>query len=139
MGYTPPVMLAGIKRDLAQRLASKIREAYGIEHDPYCIKGMHTAIDIHEMIFEKMGATPSQIYHHKVDNLAGAGHIMGTYRMGHDPKKSVVDKHQRSHDHDNLFLVGSGVFPTVGASNPTFTIGALSLWAAQNIKEQLAG
>lgn len=35
MGYTPPVMLAGIKHDLAQRLASKIRRVYGIEHDPY--------------------------------------------------------------------------------------------------------
>lgn len=112
---------------------------YGIEDDPYCMKGMKTAIKIHKMIFEKMGARPSEIYDYPVEDFAGAGHIMGTYRMGDHPKKSVVDKHQRSHDHHNLFLVGSGVFPTVGASNPTFTIGALSLWAAQTIKEQLKG
>ncbi len=110
---------------------------YGIEDDLYCRKGMDTAIAVHQMIFETMGATANDIYHNKVENFAGAGHIMGTYRMGDDPTASVVDKYQRSHDHGNLFLVGSGVFPTVAASNPTFTIGALSLWAAQSIKDQL--
>ena len=34
-------------------------------------------------------------------NYIGAGHIMGTCRMGDDPKSSVVDKFQRSHDHKN--------------------------------------
>ena len=110
---------------------------YGIEDDPYCVKGMQTAIEVHRMIFEALGAKPNQIYHKPIDQFAGAGHIMGTYRMGDDPATSVVDKYQRAHDYDNLFLVGSGVFPTVGASNPTFTIGALTLWAAQSIKEQL--
>ena len=42
----------------------------------------------------------------------GAGHIMGTCRMGDDPKQSVVDKFQRSHDHKNLYVVGSSAFPT---------------------------
>jgi choline dehydrogenase-like flavoprotein len=77
------------------------------------------------------------ILRHSVENFTG--HIMGTCRMGDDPKQSVVDKYQRSHDHKNLFIVGSSVFPTVGASNPTFTIGALSLWAAETIKQQLSG
>ena len=36
-------------------------------------------------------------------NYTGAGHIMGTCRMGNDPKTSVVDKFQRSHDH-KIFL-----------------------------------
>ncbi|POG10047.1 hypothetical protein BGP84_10030 [Pseudomonas putida] len=36
----------------------------------------------------------------------GAGHLMGTYRMGSDRNKSVVDKDQRSWDHPDLFLVG---------------------------------
>jgi len=34
--------------------------------------------------------------------------------------------------------VGSGVFPTVATGNPTLTIAALSLWAAQTIKKDLA-
>jgi precorrin-6Y C5,15-methyltransferase (decarboxylating) CbiT subunit len=56
----------------------------------------------------------------------GAGHVMGTYRMGDDPKTSVVNSFQRSHDHANLYLVGSGTFPTVGTANPTITLSALA-------------
>lgn len=67
----------------------------------------------------------------------GAGHTVGTYRMGSDRSNSVVDANQRSWDHANLFLVGSGVFPTVATANPTLTIAALSLWAAQTILHDL--
>jgi choline dehydrogenase-like flavoprotein len=63
----------------------------------------------------------------------GAGHVVGTYRMGSDPTDSVVDREQRSWDHPNLFLVGSGVFPTVATANPTLTIAALALWASETI------
>jgi choline dehydrogenase-like flavoprotein len=63
----------------------------------------------------------------------GAGHIVGTYRMGTAKDNSVVNRNQRSWDHPNLFLVGSGVFPTVATANPTLTIAALSLWAADTI------
>jgi choline dehydrogenase-like flavoprotein len=58
---------------------------------------------------------------------------MGTYRMGDDPKTSVVDGWQRSHDHPNLYLVGSGTFPTVGTANPTLTLSALALRTAEDI------
>ncbi len=63
----------------------------------------------------------------------GAGHVMGTYRIGLDPKTSVVDSFQRSHDHPNLSLVGSGTFPTVGTSNPTLTLSALALRTTEDI------
>jgi choline dehydrogenase-like flavoprotein len=63
---------------------------------------------------------------------------MGTYRMGHDPQNSVVDGQLRAHDHPKLFMVGSGVFPTVGTANPTLTIAALSLRVANTIKLALA-
>jgi len=63
----------------------------------------------------------------------GAGHIMGTCRMGDDPKQSVVDKFQRSHDHKNLYVVGSSTFPTGAAANPTLTLAALSLLTAKHI------
>jgi choline dehydrogenase-like flavoprotein len=69
----------------------------------------------------------------------GAGHMIGTYRMGNDPTDSVVDKYQRSHDHNNLFLIGSGVFPATGTANPTLTITALTLWAAQTVNQDLSG
>lgn len=71
------------------------------------------------------------------EGWAGAGHLMGTHRMGDDPKDSVTDKYQRSHDHSNLFLLGSGLWPSYTASNPTLTIMALSLWASQTMDKQL--
>ena len=67
----------------------------------------------------------------------GAGHTVGTYRMGTSPADSVVNPEQRSWDHPNLFLVGSGVFPTVATGNPTLTLAALALWAAQTILREL--
>jgi glucose dehydrogenase len=44
---------------------------------------------------------------------------------------------QRSWDHDNLYLVGSGTFPTAATANPTLTIAALALRTAKNIKDRL--
>lgn len=70
-------------------------------------------------------------------SFQGAGHLMGTYRMGDDPAKSVVDKYQRSWDHKNLFLVGDGVFPTSGTSNPSLTIAALSFQAGDTLANDL--
>lgn len=67
----------------------------------------------------------------------GAGHTVGTYRMGADKTTSVVNAEQRSWDHSNLFMVGSGVFPTVATGNPTLTLAALALWAAQTIQADL--
>jgi choline dehydrogenase-like flavoprotein len=63
----------------------------------------------------------------------GAGHIVGTYRMGKTKDDSVVNADQRSWDHDNLYLVGSGTFPTVATANPTLTIAALCLRTAKHI------
>jgi len=67
----------------------------------------------------------------------GSGHIMGTTIMGNDPKTSVVDKDCRTHDHQNLFILGSSVFPTGSTANPTSTIAALALRAAETISAQL--
>jgi glucose dehydrogenase len=58
---------------------------------------------------------------------------MGTCRMGDDPKQSVVDKFQRSHDHKNLYLVGSSTFPTGTTANATLTLAALRLQTARHI------
>lgn len=96
-------------------------------------RGMAEARRISELIFNAMGAT--EIQHG--EDFEGAGHVMGTYRMGADPRTSVVDPQQRTHDHPNLFLLGSGVFPTVGTANPTLTIAALALWAADTIRRDL--
>ena len=61
----------------------------------------------------------------------------GTCRMGDDPRTSVVDRHLRTHDHPNLYLVGSAAFPTITASPPTLTIAAFALRAALTIRTEL--
>ena len=48
-------------------------------------------------------------------------HQEGLMRMGTDPANSVVDADCRVHDFDNLFIASTGVFPTSGQANPTFS------------------
>jgi len=56
-----------------------------------------------------------------------SSHHAGTCRMGSDPDTSVVDSDLRSHDLDNLYIVGSSTFVTLSVVNPTLTIAALAL------------
>ncbi len=67
----------------------------------------------------------------------GAGHIVGTHRMGADPASSVVNPQQRTWDHPNLYLAGCGNMPTLGTSNPTLTMTALAFMASEAILKQL--
>lgn len=101
--------------------------------DDYAKRGREAALAIHEKVMTAFGAT--RIAH--VDGFQGAGHIVGTMRMGHDRRTSVVDAQLRTHDHSNLFIMGSGTFPTVACSNPTLTIAALGLRAVPQIRAQL--
>src|SRR6266545_2426683 len=83
----------------------------------------------------------------KIANAAGAKeawsargniptiHLMGGTIMGTGAGNSVVNGYGQAHEIANLFVAGPGIFPTSGASNPTYTIFALSLRGA----EQLAG
>jgi choline dehydrogenase-like flavoprotein len=113
----------------------------------YTKKGFDASYRMKNLMFEKVGITeftkvadndPTR-FEREIDgkkvvmNYTGAGHIMGTYRMGTSASNSVVDEWQCSWDHKNLFLVGSGTFPTGATANPTLTIAALSLRTADRI------
>lgn len=65
-----------------------------------------------------------------VENVSTKSHIQGTTVMGTDARDSVIDRTLRHHQVRNLFVLGSGAFPTGAPANPTLTISALSLWAA---------
>ncbi len=70
--------------------------------------------------------------------IAGGGwHLMGTARMGTDPKTSVVNEWGRSHDVRNLFIVDGSIFVTSAGVNPTRTIQALALYISDQIKKRL--
>jgi choline dehydrogenase-like flavoprotein len=64
-----------------------------------------------------------------VDNMPSR-HLMGTCRMGNDPRSSVVNPFSRTHDVPNLFLVDGSNFVTSGRQQPTATIQALAYRAA---------
>ncbi|MBN1237822.1 MAG: GMC family oxidoreductase, partial [Gammaproteobacteria bacterium] len=100
--------------------------------DDYTLAARDAARRLADVVFDGLDATRRT----HVESLFGAGHIMGTYRMGTDPKISVVDPFGRSHDHPNLFLAGSGVFPTGATANPTLTLAALALRTAAEIVEE---
>lgn len=61
-------------------------------------------------------------------------HHMGTARMHDDPRKGVVNADSKVHGIGNLYVAGSAVFPTYGASNPTLNLIALVLRLADHLK-----
>jgi choline dehydrogenase-like flavoprotein len=64
-------------------------------------------------------------------------HIMGTTKMGINPKKSVVNQFGQCHDVSNLFIVDSSIFVTSSGVNCMSTIQALTLKITENIKSNL--
>jgi choline dehydrogenase-like flavoprotein len=62
-------------------------------------------------------------------------HLLGTCRMGDDPKTSIVDKHHRSHDIKNLFICDGSSLVTSGRGQPTMTIQALAFRAGEHIAQ----
>ena len=63
-------------------------------------------------------------------------HPGGGCRMGTDPASSVCDSYGRTHDHENLFVVGAPTTPTGGCTNGTLTFVALTLRSADEIARQ---
>ncbi|HEX6794221.1 MAG TPA: GMC family oxidoreductase [Casimicrobiaceae bacterium] len=103
--------------------------------DDYTKAGLAEARRIHAQLFDRLNATETG---HKAEaDFQGAGHVMGTARMGADAKHAVVDANLRAFDHPNLFIEGSAVFPTGGAANPTLTIAALALRSVDAIRAAL--
>ncbi|PYP87582.1 MAG: gluconate 5-dehydrogenase [Blastocatellia bacterium AA13] len=60
-------------------------------------------------------------------------HLLGTCRMGNDPKESVIDKDHRTHDVPNLFISDGSSMVTSGRGQPTCTIQALAYRASDRI------
>jgi gluconate 2-dehydrogenase alpha chain len=63
-------------------------------------------------------------------------HVCGGAVMGTDPKTSMVNRYLQSWDVPNLFVTGATVFPQNAGYNPTGTVGALTFWAADAIRNQ---
>src|SRR6516165_10555999 len=65
--------------------------------------------------------------------IAGCAHQAGTVRFGTDPKTSVLDTNCKAHELDNLYVVDTSFFPSIGAVNPALTAMANALRVGEHL------
>jgi choline dehydrogenase-like flavoprotein len=69
--------------------------------------------------------------------IGGVAHQAGTCRFGTDPKASVLDTNCRAHQLDNLYVVDTSFFPSIGAVNPALTAMANALRVGDHLIERI--
>ena len=84
-------------------------------------------------VLEAAGAR--RTWRRPVQETTLAAHLLGTCRMGNDPRTSVVDRHHRAHDVRNLFISDGSSLVTGGRGQPTATIQALAYRAGEHIAQ----
>jgi choline dehydrogenase-like flavoprotein len=80
---------------------------------------------------------PNSVYLGKQIPIGGVGHQSGTCRFGTDPKTSVLDVNCKAHELDNLYVVDTSFFPSIGAVNPSLTAIANALRVGEHILQRL--
>jgi choline dehydrogenase-like flavoprotein len=81
----------------------------------------------------RLALEPEDEWRPRLQSSSDIFHPGGTTRMGRDPKSGVVDAGLRSFQVENLYVVSTSAFPSGGGANPTFTLMALALRAADRI------
>lgn len=93
--------------------------------------------DCHESVLEIGSHLKGQLFSTFGDAPGGfASHEVGTIRMGKNPETSALNGFCQSHEVRNLFVTDGSCFTTSSEKNPTLTIMALSMRAADYIKRQ---
>jgi choline dehydrogenase-like flavoprotein len=77
------------------------------------------------------------LYLHKSMPIGATAHQAGTVRFGSDPSSSALDPNCRAHDVDNLYVVDTSFFPSIGAVNPSLTAMANALRVGDHLLERL--
>ena len=75
----------------------------------------------------------------QAENNRMLAHACGTCRFGADPADSVLDRNNRAHGLDNLYVVDSSFFPSSGGTNPSLTIAANALRVAEHLRGASGG
>ncbi|HEV8600636.1 MAG TPA: GMC family oxidoreductase [Gemmatimonadales bacterium] len=97
------------------------------------LKIMQFMVDRSKEIADAAGA--QKVWNFPVQVSGGTAHLLGTCRMGKDPKTSVIDSDHRTHDVPNLFLCDGSSMVTSGRGQPTMTIMALAFRAGERIAD----
>ncbi|MEO0836241.1 MAG: GMC family oxidoreductase [Cyanobacteria bacterium J06642_3] len=119
----------------------------------YCKDTFVDARRLSKTIFERLGAEDHTTYDQRDEDgnldpahfvyqgqsywFRGGNHFSGTHIMGASKSDSVVDHNQRSWDHENLYIIGAGSMPSIGSSNTTLTIAALSFKSSEQMLKDL--
>lgn len=139
------------------------RPVVNFQLDDYTLKGCRKAWSWHLKVFDAIGvktvldtpmpadtdknweafvkgefndpAKPKQNY--QLSLTSGDAVIAGTVCMGDDPKTAVVNAHCQSFDHNNLYVVGTANYCSVGSASPSLTAAALGLRTADHIAKQV--
>jgi choline dehydrogenase-like flavoprotein len=77
------------------------------------------------------------IYMRNDIELAGCAHQAGTCRFGDDPQTSVLDRNCKAHELDNLYVVDTSFFVSIGAVNPSLTAIANALRVGDHLQRRL--
>jgi choline dehydrogenase-like flavoprotein len=94
-------------------------------------------------LLSKLDMNPGHLFHRfaymKNDiPVAGCAHQAGTCRFGDDATTSVLNTDCRAHEVDNLYVVDTSVFPSIGAVNPALTAMANSLRVGDHLLSRMA-
>ena len=95
------------------------------------LQSMLELLDLHPHLI------PNTLYLNKHIPIAGVGHQAGTCRFGTDPKQSVLDVNCKAHELDNLYVVDTSFFPSIGAVNPSLTAIANALRVGDHLLQRL--
>jgi choline dehydrogenase-like flavoprotein len=80
---------------------------------------------------------PRNLYMKNEIEVGGVAHQAGTCRFGTDPKTSVLDTYCKAHELDNLYVVDTSFFPSIGAVNPALTAMANALRVGDHLLERM--
>ncbi len=69
--------------------------------------------------------------------VAGVAHQSGTCRFGTDPATSVLDVNCKAHEVDNLYVVDTSFFPSIGAVNPALTAMANAIRVGEHLLSRM--
>lgn len=96
------------------------------------LRSMLTAIGLQEHHL-----VARDLYMHNDIALAGCAHQAGTCRFGNDPNTSVLDRNCKAHQLDNLYVVDTSFFVSIGAVNPSLTAIANALRVGDHMLHRL--
>ncbi len=95
------------------------------------LKSLLNHLDMHDHLI------PRNLYMKNEIDVGGVAHQAGTCRFGRDPHSSVLDTNCKAHELDNLYVVDTSFFPSIGAVNPALTAMANALRVGDHLLERL--